>query len=401
LLQGLLKADKLPLKSKGISLGDIKRVAKSLGLEEIFSGDGVKGSLQEVMRSRFYIELLALEHHLLNRYDSKLNSIEFTLRRMFFMQFDRLHHYMLSILLPHVKGLRRQLVEICSIGRFLDGYLSLLRDHPKKWIGISQALQQSMMMQVDDESYIPYDALLFSPSNQSDNCILLNEFSMAEISADSFVKEFGLTVLKAFSLLLCSLGMAEVALSSQKRRESPFACADFIRLTSLGEYALNIIQIYNPPKIEQTAFFELDAERLIIRSLANPNPYEQLLRDSSVAISKNRYETSASSFLAGCKTKDDVEKNIAIFRQFISSELPPLWKQFFGTLLNRCHPLKKDTTQYCHYTISPNDTELIKLITTDEKLSQLVVRAEGYLILVKNEDLHKFEERLKKHGYLL
>ena len=149
------------------------------------------------------------------------------------------------------------------------------------------------------------------------------------------------------------------------------------------------------------AYFELDPERLIIRSLFEPNPYAQLLKDTSVPISKNRFETSALSFLANCHTKADVESKIKIFRQFISDELPPLWEQFFKSLLQHCHPLKEDTQSYKRYTLDPENRDLVLLVTTDPVLRQIVIRAENYRIMVKTEDLKKFETQLKKHGYLL
>ena len=117
--------------------------------------------------------------------------------------------------------------------------------------------------------------------------------------------------------------------------------------------------------------------------------------------SRNRFETSALSFLASCHTKADVESKIKIFRQFISSDLPPLWEQFFKSLLQHCHPLKEDKTAYKRYTLDPENRDLVQLITTDPALRQLVIRAEGYRIMVKNDDLKKFETQLKKHGYLL
>ena len=96
-----------------------------------------------------------------------------------------------------------------------------------------------------------------------------------------------------------------------------------------------------------------------------------------------------------------MEGKIKIFRQFISNELPPLWEQFFETLLRHCNPLKEDKTAYKRYTLDPNNRELVQLITTDPALRQIVIRAEGYRILVKNDDLKKIETQLKKHGYLL
>ena len=63
--------------------------------------------------------------------------------------------------------------------------------------------------------------------------------------------------------------------------------------------------------------------------------------------------------------------------------------------------MQSDYTNYQQYRIDPKNTELIQLLTTDPKLRQMVTRAEGYLLLVKKDDLKKFTDELKKHGYLL
>ena len=63
--------------------------------------------------------------------------------------------------------------------------------------------------------------------------------------------------------------------------------------------------------------------------------------------------------------------------------------------------MQEDSTAYRHYTIDPENRELQQLITNDPVLRQLVIRAEGYRILVKLDDIRKFENQLKKHGYLL
>lgn len=399
LLQSLLKANKMPLKQKGVGVTDVKRAAKSLGLPEIFADDAVKGSDQEGLRARFYVNVFAIDHYILQYSRADGDPIEKSLRRIFYSNFSRFTYYITSLVLPHIRGFRRQFIEVNSLNVLMSEFLDYLRSYPQDWISIGDVLTQLCSESEGDS--VPYTTMVFSPSLMSDLHDLTNAYSNKLISVDSFVSEFGLATLQSLSLMLCSVGMAEVALSPQHSFQSPFARAEFIRLTDLGRYALNVSGKYVKPHFDQTAYFELDPERLIIRSLVTPNPYEQLLKNSSVLISKNRYETSASSFLATCKSRDDVEKNIDIFKQFISSELPPLWKDFFDQLLQHCHPLKKDTTAYHHFTIQPDDSEFIRLVTTDEKLRQLVIRAEDYRILVKGADLAKFEERLKKHGYLL
>jgi hypothetical protein len=247
-----------------------------------------------------------------------------------------------------------------------------------------------------------YSTLVYHPNDERDHGNITNEYSGRIITADLYTQEFGYTGLQSFLFMLCSLGVVEIAVSDDEHRNiSPFDRLDYVRLTPLGRYALDVTDDYEAPEQEHIAYFELDPERLIIRSLVDPNPYAQLLMDTSVAISKNRFETSALSFLSSCHTKSDVESKISIFRQFISNDIPPLWEQFFQSLLQHCHPLIEDKTAYKRYTLDPQNRDLIQLITTDPVLRQLVIRAEGYRILVKQEDLKKFETQLKKHGYLL
>jgi hypothetical protein len=272
-------------------------------------------------------------------------------------------------------------------------------DDKDGWLSIADIVPAEMSS--DNVESARRTLLVFDHQEQNDDVVMVNEFSKHKIAVDSFLNEFGLTTLKSVAVMLSSLGLAQVALSPLHRSESPFARVEYARLTPLGRYAFGLTDEYEPPQIEQRAYFELDPERLIIRSLADPNPYGQLLLDSSVSISKNRFETSPSSFLANCHNREDVERKIALFKQFISSELPPLWKQFFDSLLQHCHPLTTETATYRHYRLSPDNTDLIRLITTDERIRQLVIRAEGYLILVRQEDLNKFETILKKYGYLL
>jgi hypothetical protein len=247
-----------------------------------------------------------------------------------------------------------------------------------------------------------YTALVYSPNDEQNTAEITNLYSLEIINVETYACEFGYAGLQSFGFILASLGMAEIALNTSLPPTSGlFSPLEYLRLTPLGCYALGVTKDYEAPAIQQEAYFELDPERLIIRSLQDPNPYEQLLRDTAMPISRGRFQTSALSFLTNCHSRDDVEGKINIFKQFIANELPPLWEQFFQTLLQHCHPLFEDIISYRHYTLKPDNYDLIHLITTDPVLRQIVIRAEGYRILVKYEDIRKFETQLKKHGYLL
>ena len=396
LLSSLLSTGKVKMTAKGVSQVDVKKVAKQLGLMEFMAGDGILAT----SRSRYYVEVMALYEQFVSRhFKSKSDSYEQTLRRLF-ANLDNLMEFLPSLLLPHIKGLRKQLTEYNRLQNLCMLFCQWMVEEPERWVSIYDVLLKIFVIN-DTDSYTKYDALVFDPSLQKAEVLITNEFSGKNIAVDSFVTEFGLTALQAFSFMLCSFGMAELALSPLTRRESPFACAEYIRLTPLGRYALGVTEEYEVPEQEHIAYFELDPDRLIIRSLVEPNPYAQLLLDTSVAISRNRFETSAQSFLAHCVSRSDVEEKIGIFRQFVSKELPPLWKQFFDSLLQHCNPLASDRTNYQIYRLSPDNTDLLRLLTSTPSLRKLFVRAEGYLILVKKDDQKRFTDELKKYGYLL
>lgn len=400
---GLFQQGEFPLKKKGIGLTDLKRNTKKMGLTEFF--DDSADDYRKNLRAYFFLQMLALNEHLRPTDKRKQKTTppttyQDTLRELI-THFDRFNPYLITLFFAHIKGLRKQMTTYSSENTLAAMFFELLRQKPDRWSSISDILLKMGVLE-SDSMKLRYKTLVFYPGDEYPYAPIVNEYSTNNITAETYTRDFGLCTLQALALMLGSLGMAEVALSTDMHRNlSPFDTAAYIRLTPLGRYALGVINEYEAPQQEQHAYFELDPDRLIIRSLVEPNPYAQLLTDTSVPISKNRFETSARSFLANCHKREDVEQKISIFQRFISNDLPTLWQQFFQQLLQHCHPLKEDKTAYKRYTLNADNHELIQLITTDPQLRQLVIRAEGYRILVKNDDLKKFETQLKKHGYLL
>ena len=431
LFSGLFKQGELPMKKKGITNADMKRADKKLALTELFPDD--KNEYRQYLRAYNYMGVLGLNEHLKSAYKAKkILSYPDTLLDLF-KNFEKLDNYLPQLLYPHIKGLRQNQTQWGHHDRLCRHLMEWLKEHPDSWVALSDVYLKIVELGSDGNNGI-YTALVYSPSEEQSNADINNLYTLKGISADDYAREFGITGLQAFASILTSLGMAEVAIKnpthdsscgedggshSQAQKQahelytplppeggagggaSPFDGIGYLRLTALGRYALGVTANYETPKIEQEAYFELDPERLIIRSLQDPNPYEQLLRDTAQPISRGRFQTSALSFLTNCHDRNDVEGKINIFKQFIANELPPLWEQFFQQLLQHCHPLTEDKTSYRHYTLKPDNTDLINLLTTDPTLRQIVIRGEGYRILVKNEDLRKFETQLKKHGYLL
>ena len=406
------------MKKKGITIADIKRADKKLGLTEFFPDD--HNEYREHMRAYFYMSVLGIYEYQKSTYMAKkVMSYPDTLLNIF-RNFDKFNHYLPQLLYPHIKGLRQNQTQWGHHDQLCHYMLQWLKDHPYNWVKIAEIYLRIVELGSDGTKNI-YTAMVYNPSEEQNTAEITNLYTNKGIGADIYAREFGYNGLKAFGFMLASLGIAEIALQEpspespmalpsasqptdktlQQKDNSPFAPLEYIRLTPLGYYALGLTNQYDAPELKQEVYFELDPERLIIRSLQDPNPYEQLLRDTAIPISRGRFQTSALSFLNNCFSREDVEGKINIFKQFIANELPPLWEEFFQSLLQHCHPLQEDTTTYKHYTLQPDNRNLINLITTDPVLRQLAIRAEGYRILVKTEDLRKFINQLKKHGYLL
>ena len=393
---GLYQQGEFFLKKKGVSTADMKRAQKKLALAEFFPGDNTE--FRANLRAFSYIQLLTLTKQFLVKTSSPTYE---EMLRAFFIEYPRINYWLVYLLYPHIKGLRQQMTNYGRHIRLCNIMFTWLREEPERWVSIRDIYLKVYGIE-NGENSSRFTTLVFYPSDEQSSTQMTNEYTGNIIAANSYAMEFGFTALQVCAFLMASIGVVEIAINEDKNMNlSPFDSLEFVRLTSLGRYALGLTDEYEAPEQEHVAYFELDPDRLIIRSLVEPNPYAQLLKDTSVPISKNRFETSALSFLANCHTKADVESKIKIFRQFISDELPPLWEQFFKSLLQHCHPLKEDTQNYKRYTLDPENRDLVQLITTDPVMRQIVIRAENYRIMVKNEDLKKFETQLKKHGYLL
>lgn len=408
LFSGLYKQGELTMKKKGVSTADMKRAGKKMALTEFFPDDN--NEYRQNIRTFDYLAILSINEHLKTAYKAKkVMSYPDTLADLF-KNFEKLDTYLPTLLYPHIKGLRQNQTQWGNHDNLCLEMLEWLKSHPHQWVSINETYMRIVDHGSNGTGNM-YTALVYRPEEEQNSADIVNQYSSKSIAANTYAQEFGYAGLQAFAFILASIGIAEIAINEDKsdnglyitntRKPSPFTPVEYLRLTPLGRYALGIDKEYAIPEVKKETYFELDPERLIIRSLQNPNPYEQLLRDTAIPISNGRFQTSALSFLTNCRSRDDVEGKISIFKQFISSELPPIWEQFFQQLLQHCNPLQEDKISYRHYTLQPDNRDLVQLVTTDPQLRQMVIRAEGFRILVKLEDIRKFETQLKKHGYLL
>lgn len=113
----LQKANGKRVPANDVSQADIKRTAKQLGMTEFFKAQSGKAdsfdgppTLQSAIHANFYISSLTLTYYYINKKNKTSNDYPATLRMMM-DNIRTLRYYLPSVLLPHIKGLRKTMID--------------------------------------------------------------------------------------------------------------------------------------------------------------------------------------------------------------------------------------------------------------------------------------------------
>lgn len=302
-------------------------------------------------------------------------------------------------ILNHVSGLRANVLLESYTTKQANNILALLKkQNSQDWISVTHLCLELRQQEVMG----CYNLLFFNADFEKMD--IINQKLRQEVHLDNCYIQMGIPFIKGFLFMLASFGLLEVACTDPKPDDvSYYNSLRYVRVTALGAYILGLTKKYTSPTTQtQTDFFELDDTKLLIRALGERNPYEPLLDDISHSIGSHRYSVTYASFLKNCVTGEDISNKINFFKQYISSDLPDNWKQFFSTLSRQVAPMSKvPESRYLIYQVNATDKELQRLISVDPVLRQHVVRAENYLLLVRKDRQKEVIERLKEFGYLL
>jgi hypothetical protein len=182
--------------------------------------------------------------------------------------------------------------------------------------------------------------------------------------------------------------------------DSPYDGIKAFRITDLGAYMLGMSKEYvsraKPP-------FRLElAEDSLSILLTEGDQSRAALAIASFAkpFGKKRFYTDAKLFLGDCKSPEELEHKISIFRSVFSEELPDNWQAFFDEISQKVNPLEAERA-FSVFRVDPDNRALLQLIARDPELKRLCLKAEGFLILIAKKDINKFKKRLQTFGYLL
>jgi hypothetical protein len=204
--------------------------------------------------------------------------------------------------------------------------------------------------------------------------------------------------------MFAALGVMEIAYDNNKDSVScsPFAGVEFWRLTHLGRYVLGIDKTYERHvEINSVNDFLLDSRYLIITIVNPETAIAGVLERFAKAVSATRYVVTPKSFLHNCNTIEDVERNISLIHNFVCPNPPQVWTDFFETMRANAHAVKCDDTDYRVFTINAEDKELQQYIALSPEMRNIAVCAQGFRVLVSEENVDKFITNLRDKGYFV
>lgn len=281
---------------------------------------------------------------------------------------------------------------------------SLLTLKSSMWVSIEQVLYQTRCF-FDNKTYV--SILIQEPTSYYNIGFKLHDKNADEpIKYDEIITRVTYQSIKSVLLALASWGIIEIAYDPTTTANGPSYLTDalrYVRLTNLGKYVFGKAKFYQLPTtmVNTCKDFELNADRLLIKVL-NPNSKGSFALEKIAApITSQLYRTNFSVFLKECNTKDDIVKNIDLFKKYIANEPPQIWEDFFNAMLERTNALKKVRTSYITRSIDAKDKELQDIIMHDPNIKQYILRAEGYVVLIEQAHLNDVNNILKTYGYTI
>ncbi|MDO9553864.1 hypothetical protein [Rhodonellum sp.] len=231
------------------------------------------------------------------------------------------------------------------------------------------------------------------------------------ITSELFDQVIREPLVKAFFFFLASLGLLEIAYDyppdqpsgiNQSNRSylSPYDGLQFVRTTDLGAFVLGLKKDYQVPEQEKNYTLDLHTEFLLISYSGGHKILDMFLEKIANKSGEHRYKVDSTSFLKDCKSHADIHNKIVQFHKLIEENPPLVWTEFFLTLLEKFDPLQ-EVSNYHVFKIKPDNRELASLIARDEILKKIIIKAENFHFLVKENNKSTLKNRLASFGYLM
>lgn len=375
----------------------IKKLAKTLQIKDFYTDESQHTYLRSGLLANWIVSL--------NSKKLGINEADTNILKELLNDFSGCKTHSLPFTATRIKGL--SYIKNHMHNWIQNYFLNEISSYPEgQWFGISSI-----------EKSLNYKDIRFAPIAISDGTYYLkykvldpkwNDWSDHSITEEKFNTMIARNNLYGMFFMLSALGIFDLSYRPIKDTShfgvsfmSDWEGLEAVRMTQLGAYLLGKSQEYTPPISKEATNILLDENALIILGAEGDSVTDTLLMNYAQKAGGNRYMVSAAHFLKDCKSAKDINTKLAKFKQTLKmSKFPPIWEAFFANLLERAKNISQNT-DFVVLTLNPKDKELLQLIAQEKALKELVLKAEGYHILVNKSHLSAFSNRMKELGYLL
>lgn len=252
---------------------------------------------------------------------------------------------------------------------------------------------QADVMLIDNYGFDRCDVNVKSGSDGKSHRVALDERFMYLI----------VPLIQGTVFMLAAAGALEVAFDSREPVScSPFGGLRYWRLTRLGRFVLGLDSRYESEvEISSVNDFVLDDSHLVITVSNVHTSMRGLLDRFAKPVSATRYAVTPSTFLRHCRNINDINRTIGLIRDFVCTDPPKIWIEFFEEMRRRASAVSEDTSDYMVYRINPADKELQRYLAMSPEMRDLAICAQGFRVLVEMANDARFRELLLARGYLL
>ncbi|MDQ7066849.1 MAG: hypothetical protein Q9M40_01960 [Sulfurimonas sp.] len=320
---------------------------------------------------------------------------------MFLEKFeDRYYFFITRILLSHLKKVRFD-HHYGSEKSLFSSLTVIINELPKEsWVSMENILKFSKYR--DLKVHLEYEG-------KTDNYIFSAQDG--EYSCDShYYPLFFEPVLKGGFFYLAALGLCEIKYDTpkseygikakEKEYISTWDSLKYVKLTPLGKYVFGLSESYEQKAIKKvTKELKFDEYKPIITIAASDSITQAKLEPYTDKYDTNRYILSHTKIFRDCKNTKALELKIEAFYKQIEKNPPQVFKDFFDEIKKNQNLLKRDLKQVVIEL--NNNKKLLNLFMKNKKLQELVIKAEGFRIIVLKENVVKLTKIVKENGFFV
>ncbi|MGP8330180.1 MAG: hypothetical protein ACT6FF_07680 [Methanosarcinaceae archaeon] len=323
-----------------------------------------------------------------------------------FFNYQNFKLYELKDLLYFVKGIEYDIFTRQNRNIRSSIYKLLKNLPPSQWFSIANIIQ-----------YAHYARININPVNRKSAYYHLNfqrfiqdshSYIQNPITEDNYNDVIITPFIKGVMFFFAAFGMLDIAYNlpvNEKYRTkknqylSIYDGLQYVRLTKLGAYVLDLSTEYELEYTIESAKISLDTKRLMIDIQGNDLVKRMALDRIGEKINENCYKINFKSFLKDCHSKTDIKKKVELFKKQICENPPQIWEDFLVEINHKIDPLKNKPTMQVFQL--KQHKELISLFAKDEILKKITFKAEDYHIIVAESNVKRIRKRLEEFGYFI